>query len=106
MRVATEFATAAKMRGCAFIPIILECEEAENIKRMRSTERLSAAQGGLGILTDVEILESYRGRCKLCSFQCPEELVLDVTELTHVQAAEKIVQHLKAVMGLGEIELA
>lgn len=95
--VATEYAEAARRRDSAFIPIILTCEEAENRRRIESPQRLSLEQGGLGILVDPDVLIGFRERSEIYRFRCPEELVLDITEISPVEAVEKIVEHLEHV---------
>ncbi|KAF6236199.1 hypothetical protein HO173_005828 [Letharia columbiana] len=97
--VASEYEAAAKKRGCAFIPVILTCQVAENERRLRSLERLGAVEGGNGMLVDTDVLKLFRERGDVYRFQCSEQLVLNVTEITPVQAAEKIMQHVRAVCG-------
>ena len=55
------------------------------------------------MLVDTDVLKLFRERGAVHRFQCSEQLVLDVTEITPVQAAEKIMQHVRAVCGgIGE----
>lgn len=98
--VATEYATAAKKRGCAFVPVVLTCAEAENERRMRWPERLELVEGGMGMLVDTDVLKGFRARGEIYRFQGPEQLVLDVSEISPAQAAERILQHVGLVMGV------
>lgn len=98
--VATEYATAAKKRGCAFVPVVLTCAEAENERRMRWPERLELVEGGMGMLVDTDVLKGFRARGEIYRFQGPEQLVLDVSEISPAQAAERILQHVGLVTGV------
>ncbi|KAK4694239.1 hypothetical protein P7C71_g3310, partial [Lecanoromycetidae sp. Uapishka_2] len=94
---AREYATAARMRGCTFVPVILTCEMAENERRMRSKERVELVAGGKGMLLDVEMLRDVRRRRDVHEFGIKEELIMDVTELEPVEAAAEILEHVRAV---------
>jgi len=96
--VAKEYADAARIRGCAFVPVILGCREEENARRMRSTEREEKVAAGKGMLLDTTLLREMRGRAKLCNFQCPEQLEMDISDLRPEEAANKIMKHVKFVM--------
>ncbi|MCJ1269785.1 hypothetical protein MMC22_009678, partial [Lobaria immixta] len=98
--VATEYATAAKKRGCAFVPVVLTCAEAENERRMRWPERLELVEGGMGMLVDTDVLKGFRARGEIYRFQGPGQLVLDVSEISPAQAAERILQHVGLVTGV------
>ena len=95
--VASEYLAAAKKRGCTFVPIILDCQIDENERRMRSPARLHLVDEGQSMLSDTDVLKIYRGRGDIYKFQCPEQLVLNVSEMSHVQAAEVIIQHMRFV---------
>lgn len=98
--VAAEYAAAARRRGCAFIPVVLTCGEAENERRMRWPKRLGLVEAGMGMLVDTDVLKRFRRRRELYRFQGSEQLVLDVTDITPAQAAEKIMQHVNLVTGV------
>ncbi|MCJ1263926.1 hypothetical protein MMC22_003796 [Lobaria immixta] len=98
--VAAEYAAAARRRGCAFIPVVLTCGEVENERRMRWPKRLGLVEAGMGMLVDTDVLKRFRRRRELYRFQGSEQLVLDVTDITPAQAAEKIMQHINLVTGV------
>lgn len=54
----------------------------------------------MGMLVDTDMLKRFRRRRELYRFQGSEQLVLDVTDITPVQAAEKIMQHVNLVTGV------
>ncbi|KAI8302280.1 hypothetical protein K4K61_008063 [Colletotrichum sp. SAR11_59] len=91
---AQEYEEAAGRRGLPFIPIALECQLEENIKRVTGSGRGGAVNGKL---TDVNILKDIRQDEQMFRFGGDMELELDVTELTPEQAAYKIFEHVKAV---------
>ncbi|KAJ0293187.1 hypothetical protein Brms1b_003411 [Colletotrichum noveboracense] len=91
---AQEYEDAARRRGLPFIPIVLECQLEENIKRVTRSGRGGAANGKL---TDVNILKDIRQEEQMFRFGGDLELELDVTELTPEQAAYKIFEHVKTV---------
>ncbi|KAI8223927.1 hypothetical protein K4K54_005693 [Colletotrichum sp. SAR 10_86] len=91
---AQEYEDAARRRGLPFIPIALECQLEENIKRVTGSGRGGAANGKL---TDVNILKDIRQEEQMFRFGGDLELELDVTELTPEQAAYKIFEHVKTV---------
>ncbi len=95
--VAEEYAEAAKRRGCAFVPIVLACDAGENEHRMRSAERRTLVADGKGLLLDAGLSMDMRGRGQIYRFECGEGLLLDVTGLASREAAERMMEHLKAV---------
>ena len=97
--MAREYESAAELRGCAFIPINLTCQAAENERRLRTPERLDSVAGGKGMLTDCEILRNYRARSEIHQFQCSEALNLDITVISPSQAASQVIQHIEKVLG-------
>ena len=94
-----KYIEAARRRGCLFVPIILTCSSAENASRMQSAERMDLVAAGKGLLLDTDVLESYRKRSEIYRFQTYEEMELDVTELTPMQAANRIFAHVRTVTG-------
>ena len=93
--VAAEYEKAAKRRGCLFIPIVLDCEHAENEKRMRSSERLELVAAGKGMLLDTAVLRGFRKKGQIFRFQDMQDLVLDVTNILPEEAAKKILEHVE-----------
>lgn len=85
--VANEYATAAHTRNCAFFPVVLTCAVEENLRRMRSPERMELVRMGKGLLLDATVLEDMRGNQGLFRFGGTEEFVLDVGRLGAREAA-------------------
>lgn len=54
----------------------------------------------MGMLVDTDVLKGFRARGEIYRFQGPEQLVLDVSEISPAQAAERILQHVGLVMGV------
>lgn len=78
--VCAEYAQAAKDRGCLLIPIVLTCDEDENIKRMT--------------LMDVELLRTFRKGAPIFEFSDRKEfLEIDVTRLEPEEVARTIWEH-------------
>ena len=96
--VAKEYEEVAKRRGCSFFPIILECDLAENDKRMQSIERIDLVAGGKGMLLDTDILHVFRKRGRIFRFETLQKLELDVTYLLPAQAAMKILDHVTSLL--------
>lgn len=95
--VTSHFARAASDRGCAFIPVVLICEEEENLRRLRSQERLDLAQGGKGLLLDTDLLKEFRDQGEILKWPCKELLVIDVTHICVNEVVEKIIKHLERI---------
>ncbi|KAJ5382779.1 hypothetical protein N7517_000690 [Penicillium concentricum] len=86
--VCAEYAQAAKDRGCLLIPIVLNCDEDENIKRMTQSEREKHAK-----LMDVELLKTFR-RGSVFEFSDRKEfLKINVTHLEPEEVARIIWEH-------------
>lgn len=64
---------------------------------MLSPERTELVAGGKGMLLDTTILNGFRKKGEIYSFKCAEELELDVTALTAVEAAKRILRHVQAL---------
>lgn len=90
---AQDYKDAADLRGALFIPIVLHCEMAENMTRVSSKERGTSNTK----LIDPAILETIRLKEDLHTFGGPDELELDITNITPSEAAEKIYEHLFGV---------
>ena len=92
LEVCKDFQSMAHERGCYFIPIIISCEQAENIARLRNSDRESWHK-----ITDAELLVQFRGISyppPVYVFENVEtRLELDVTSLSAQQAAQIVVQH-------------
>ncbi|KAK4231884.1 hypothetical protein QBC38DRAFT_464820 [Podospora fimiseda] len=89
--VAREYQNAALVRESPFFSIILHCEVEENLKRAVSGNRGST--GSNTKLTDINILRGIREREDIFHFGDANELELDVTELSPIEAAIKIHEH-------------
>lgn len=81
-----DYIHAARTRGSQVFSVILTCEEAENIRRMRTGQR------GRTKLHDADILLMIRRTEDLYRFGGKAELELDVTLFSPVEAARKIVE--------------
>lgn len=92
IEVCKDFQLTAHERGCDFIPIIITCEQAENIVRLRNSDRESWHK-----ITDPELLVHFREQLHpppVYRFENVEaRLELDVTKLSAQQAAEHIMLH-------------
>ncbi|KAJ6143332.1 hypothetical protein N7471_002785 [Penicillium samsonianum] len=87
--VCAEYAQAAKDRGCLLIPIVLTCDEDENIRRMTQSGREKH-----GKLMDVEILKMFRKGFPIFEFSDRKEfLKIDVTHLEPEEVARIIWEH-------------
>lgn len=95
--VTSHFAQAASDRGCAFIPVVLLCDEEENLRRLRSQERLNLAKSGMGLLLDTDLLKGFRGQGEILKWPCKELLVIDVTNTTVDDVVKIILKHLELV---------
>ncbi|CAD6501636.1 BgTH12-01886 [Blumeria graminis f. sp. triticale] len=95
--VTSHYAQAASDRGCAFIPVVLICDEEENLRRLRSQERLNLAKGGKGLLLDTDLLKGFRGQGKILKWPCKESLVIDVTHIGVEEVVHKILDHLQLI---------
>lgn len=90
--VCKDFQFTALDRGCEFIPIIVNCEQAENIARLRNSDRALWHK-----VTDAELLIRFREVLHpppVYLFENVEtRLELDVTKLSAQQAAQCIMRH-------------
>lgn len=95
--VCKEFETTAIARSCILIPIILTCEEAENVRRLSVSERIA-----LHKLTDKDLLLYFRRRQDAPAIYLfgsqKARLELDVTGLTAEEAAGRIYTHILQFM--------
>lgn len=86
---AQDYKTAAERRGAVFIPVVLTCDLGENLKRAVTETRSSHTK-----LIDPVLVESIRQNVTLYHFDVGEELELDITELSALQAAQSISRYL------------
>ena len=84
----------AMARQVPMVPIVLQVDLGENLRRLQSAERIGKK------LTDPHELQSYLAVDTLQFPDVPESLLLDVTDLTPEAAAEQIVAHLHAIRPL------
>lgn len=91
--VCQEFRDVANARGAALIPVILSCEESENVRRLGAGDRPALQK-----LTDTELLLHFRRRQDAPSVHLFEKeharLELDVTHLSAQEAADQICSHI------------
>lgn len=79
--------------------MILECATEEHEKRLTSEERREKKARGANIEVDPHQFMVFRGLIgEIHRFRSPEELVIDVTEMTAEQTAAMISDHVKRVM--------
>lgn len=82
----------AKARGSQFVPILITCDEQENVRRIQGVERAISTK-----LTDSELLVQWRQEVDpppVYLFKDEQaRLELDVTRLSPEQAAEAIWEH-------------
>ena len=74
--------------GRRLYSVVLECEEEENVRRLRLPGR---GGGENGMLRDGEVLRGYRRRGGVLRFGDGDEIVLDVTDVEPEEAARRIV---------------
>jgi hypothetical protein len=88
--VCEEYAALAAKRGCMLIPILLFCDEAENLSRAVSDDRAEH-----GKLTDAGVVRNLlRNGTVVYRFSADtESLELDVTKLPAEEAANILHQH-------------
>jgi hypothetical protein len=90
--VCEEYLAMAKARGSQFIPILITCDEQENVRRIQGVERAISTK-----LTDSELLVQWRQEVDpppVYLFRDEKaRLELDVTSLKPEQAAEAIWKH-------------
>lgn len=90
--VCEEFQTMARARGSQFIPILITCDEQENIRRLQGPERAAWSK-----VTKSELLLQFRQQVDpppVYEFRENEaRLTVDVTSLSAEQAAEVIAMH-------------
>lgn len=78
-------------RGVPLIPIVLEADVAENVRRIQDSERVGRK------MTDPDLLREFMATDTIQRPDVPELLVLDTTKLTSAGAAEVIIDHVAAL---------
>lgn len=90
--VCEEFQTMARARGSLFIPILVSCEEQENVRRIQDAGRATSSK-----ITDSELLLQWRHELNpppVYQFRDNgARLDLDVTGLSVEEAADAIWKH-------------
>lgn len=81
----------ALARGAVLIPVVLEADQDEHVRRLQSEERIGRK------LTDPAVLEEFFSIDQIHRPEVPELLVLDVACLTPQDAAERIIAHVSAL---------
>ncbi len=92
---ATDYQDAAVARASPFISVILSCDPNENLKRVAGGDR---GTGSNTKLTDLDILREIRETEDIFHFGDENELDLDITSLSPVEAAVRILQHVVRVI--------
>ncbi|KAK4151039.1 hypothetical protein C8A00DRAFT_36346 [Chaetomidium leptoderma] len=87
--VASEYKAAAFKAGRPFVPIYITCDEATNLERVASPDRLGS---GTNKLTNPQVLGDLRSRCELYQFDSCPGLTVDSTSLAPSAVAAKIVE--------------
>jgi hypothetical protein len=77
-------------RQVPLIPVILEIEPAENVRRLQSADRIGRK------LTDPAVLRSYFDQERLLCPDVPETCTFDVTRLSPEEAAALIKAHVES----------
>ena len=87
-----EYIDIAAKSNRLFVPILLQCNEDEHIKRATSFNRRIPTQTKL---TDPELLKKIREEETLLTFGIPSEMILDITKESPKEAARAIFRHVK-----------
>jgi hypothetical protein len=93
--VAKEYEAAALRASRPFLPVYLECDIKENIRRITSPQRGSS---GTTKLLNPEVLEEMRSRCQLFRFDGIEGITSDVTNMGPEEAAEALAREVTATI--------
>ncbi|KAH8883527.1 hypothetical protein GQ53DRAFT_429979 [Thozetella sp. PMI_491] len=93
---AGDYKTASHQRGVPFISVVLICDVEENAQRMAGRVRGVETSTKLA---DLDVLRTIRKEMQLYTFGEPDELQLDVTQLTAAEAARHILEHIAKVVG-------
>ncbi|KAK1540516.1 hypothetical protein CPAR01_06505 [Colletotrichum paranaense] len=92
--VCAEYLETARVRGTAMVSIIITCDEATNISRLQSADREVHRK-----IVDPELLRIFRNGVSIHRFDEPgtKSVEVDVTELTPIEAARQILDHILRV---------
>lgn len=91
--VVSEYESAAKLRNCAFIPVILSCTKKENLSRLTSQERELH-----GKLTDRAVMSRIRDHDEVHRFENHSfQLDLEITNVEPDVAADLIYNHIMKI---------
>jgi len=80
----------ASVRGALFVPVVLSCDEEENMRRLVAPGRAEGLKE-----TDVPSARRRLEAEPLLRFAHPNRLDLDITELSPEQATDRIIAHAK-----------
>lgn len=83
----------ANDRRSVFVPVVLHCDPDENMKRLVQPDRKVALKE-----TDVVTARRRRISQPLLPFESPYRLVLDITRLAPLEAAQQIAAHVRSLM--------
>ncbi|CZT00339.1 uncharacterized protein RCO7_14598 [Rhynchosporium graminicola] len=98
--VAEEYEAAALRNGRSLLPIYLECDSQENIRRLKSVQQRDT---GTTKLLDSEILAELRSRCRLFRFTGVEGITADdITNMGPEESAEAIPKEVISRIGQQE----
>lgn len=93
-RVCEDVKDMAQARGSELIPVIVSCNEEENVRRLASADRLKFSK-----ITDVSLLLQFRGQSEpppVFKFEGHENrLEVNVTDLSAEEAAAIIFEHVE-----------
>lgn len=92
---AADYHDAAATRGSPFISVILSCDLGENLKRAAGGDR---GNGSNTKLTDLDVLRDIRDKEDILHLKDENGLDLDITNLSHGDAAGVIYQHVVKVL--------
>ncbi|KAF2217652.1 hypothetical protein CERZMDRAFT_31403 [Cercospora zeae-maydis SCOH1-5] len=92
--VGGEYKHAALESGRAFVPVVLDCDRRENLRRAVSKER---QESGTTKLTDLEMLAKLREDHVMLKPDLPTQLSINVSELSPGLAAQKLYDHIASI---------
>jgi hypothetical protein len=92
--VCAEYAATAAARGCRLVPVVLHCEEVENLRRVVLSDRAT-----VGKLVDFDLVRKIRrdGPPVHRFVGNGASLELDVTEFSVEEAAKEVLRHVVEV---------
>jgi predicted kinase len=80
----------AAQRGARFVPVVLDCHEAENLRRLVTPERATGMKW-----TDAAAAAELRHTQPLIRFSHPNRLDVDITRQPPSQSADEIIAHIE-----------